>query len=948
MRHSDLEDFIGNLNAYPGFKFKIVNLYNHLRQLSLERHLGARVKPHTTTKLRKPRSNMLMSRGSARSGLISPTNISVTGNNKPKSVQTFRSNNKIVTSFMNSGGFGFKYYLEDNNANINKINKEDNIGSNNIKPISSKDNKNITIGDKNDIAKANNTKPETAKHEQLNEEIDKLLSYYMTQLNEKVDNSVNNSIDDDSSLENFQSIEKYINKNNFIQREDAIDIREDISEIKRKNNQSPSTALNNMSSVQDILLERHSTSAKTNNNIVIGNNISSFTNTNYITQIDNLNPNNDNIDEEINLNSDKLNIKIEDGKKNESESDSYIPELEIDNIEEEIAIIQKKENNTVGSTNIINEEKIVGNNFKQNSRISSARDNIRIQSAKQSAKGESNRVLSGKVGGDKIEELPKQESDTNININNNLINKPTSGKKVHRYEDDNDDYSDIRLTKSCEEGYIRQNIDHFDIEYMCRCLGLALMKHLESAKDNQHILDLINGQEKFSFFSSIYNTNFSFIANFFNFESQTQKISNLDRLDLQDYEKRENDKPISYVSHMTNEKIVEKEEKIGKNIFRDFDINVNMINDYFKNNPKNMQNRYKNITDNTKNILLQDLNAIKEVDSIDYINQNMLGTVQHNSGKADYIDILRESVVLFAGKEDDDVAEDDGEEGEDESITTNTNPNNKHIDIESTPFHKKADNNTDNKFCNYNIHQDIINNQLTTDDNGRNIHEALPEEEKDCAGEVFESGTMESNYLIDVTTTEKLKSYLLKSVELYDDDYDYLTQKLNPHRRYVNPPDPQVIFEFCANIMILSKMEKEVIIIALIYIERFIFNTGLLLTSRNWKRVLFTSMIVASKIWDDDSFENNHFAQVFTHLTVGEINMLERIFLELINYKVYVKCSDYFKYFFIIKSIALKYNFDGFNLVPMSVERMMKLQEYAYLTQKKLRKKYSYNNSAEF
>ena len=126
------------------------------------------------------------------------------------------------------------------------------------------------------------------------------------------------------------------------------------------------------------------------------------------------------------------------------------------------------------------------------------------------------------------------------------------------------------------------------------------------------------------------------------------------------------------------------------------------------------------------------------------------------------------------------------------------------------------------------------------------------------------------------------------------------------------------------------------------------FNTDLLLTSRNWRRISFTAMIIASKIWDDDSFENNHFAQVFTHLSIGEINLLERTFLELINYKVYVKCSEYFKYFFIIKSIALKYNYNGMNIVPISVEKMMKIQEYAYQMQKKVKKNYALNNSAQF
>ena len=50
--------------------------------------------------------------------------------------------------------------------------------------------------------------------------------------------------------------------------------------------------------------------------------------------------------------------------------------------------------------------------------------------------------------------------------------------------------------------------------------------------------------------------------------------------------------------------------------------------------------------------------------------------------------------------------------------------------------------------------------------------------------------------------------------------------------------------------------------------------------------------------------------------------------------------------FFIFKCIALKYNYNGTQLIPISVEKMMKIQEYAYLMQKKMRKKFSLNNSA--
>ena len=250
---------------------------------------------------------------------------------------------------------------------------------------------------------------------------------------------------------------------------------------------------------------------------------------------------------------------------------------------------------------------------------------------------------------------------------------------------------------------------------------------------------------------------------------------------------------------------------------------------------------------------------------------------------------------------------------------------------------------------------DNINTNLKIDEviktNNEQIKEELPQinnaNNANTNKESIESGSMESDYVIDINTMDKFKTYLLKQAEVFDDDFIYSAMHI-PTRKYVPPPDPQVIFEFCANIMILTKMEKEVIIITLLYLERFIFNTGLLLTSRNWRRIIFITMAIASKIWDDDSFENNHFAQVFKHLSIGEINLLERTFLDMINYKVYVKCSEYFKYFFIIKSIALKYNYNGVEMIPISVERMMKIQEYAYQMQKRVRKKINLSNSTNF
>ena len=167
-------------------------------------------------------------------------------------------------------------------------------------------------------------------------------------------------------------------------------------------------------------------------------------------------------------------------------------------------------------------------------------------------------------------------------------------------------------------------------------------------------------------------------------------------------------------------------------------------------------------------------------------------------------------------------------------------------------------------------------------------------------------------------------------------------------RRYIPTPEPQTIFDFMADIIILTKMEKEVVVLSLIYIERLIYNTGLLLTSRNWRRILLTSMIIASKIWDDNSFENGNFSQVYANLGINEINTLERIFLELINYKVYVKQSEYFKYLMLIKEIALKYSYNGREIIKASIVKNLKYQEFNDAMQNRMRKKVTLNNSAQF
>ena len=72
-------------------------------------------------------------------------------------------------------------------------------------------------------------------------------------------------------------------------------------------------------------------------------------------------------------------------------------------------------------------------------------------------------------------------------------------------------------------------------------------------------------------------------------------------------------------------------------------------------------------------------------------------------------------------------------------------------------------------------------------------------------------------------------------------------------------PTLEELYYYCKYVIISGRMEKEIPILCLVYIERFLTKTGVLMNQSNWKRLTLISLILASKIWDDDSLENVHF-----------------------------------------------------------------------------------------
>ena len=141
-------------------------------------------------------------------------------------------------------------------------------------------------------------------------------------------------------------------------------------------------------------------------------------------------------------------------------------------------------------------------------------------------------------------------------------------------------------------------------------------------------------------------------------------------------------------------------------------------------------------------------------------------------------------------------------------------------------------------------------------------------------------------------------------------------------------PEAQEINNYCMNILLSAKMEKEIAIICMIYLEKLMLKMGILITPYNWRRLTLTALILGSKIWDDESFENENFAKVFNLYSTEQINEMERMFIERIDYDLEIPTAEYTKYYFILRTFSRK-DKRGATLRPLDVATVLRLQNGA-------------------
>ena len=141
-------------------------------------------------------------------------------------------------------------------------------------------------------------------------------------------------------------------------------------------------------------------------------------------------------------------------------------------------------------------------------------------------------------------------------------------------------------------------------------------------------------------------------------------------------------------------------------------------------------------------------------------------------------------------------------------------------------------------------------------------------------------------------------------------------------------PEPKYIYKFMKHLFHSAQLTAECAIITLIYLERLLICAEIDITVSTWKRILLGSILLASKVWDDQAVWNVDYCHILKELQVDDVNEMERSFLELLQFDINVPSSIYAKYYFDLRTFS-DFNHISLPLEPMSKRKAVYLEAIA-------------------
>merc|ERR1711956_98700 len=118
----------------------------------------------------------------------------------------------------------------------------------------------------------------------------------------------------------------------------------------------------------------------------------------------------------------------------------------------------------------------------------------------------------------------------------------------------------------------------------------------------------------------------------------------------------------------------------------------------------------------------------------------------------------------------------------------------------------------------------------------------------------------------------------------------------------------------------------EVAILALVYMTRLQESCGLAVRRSSWRRITFTALLVAMRIWNKDAASNASIARIAPMFSLTEVIELESIFVQSLGDTLLVSESDCSAARFLLQTLG-RAQCAGLSLPRISPEKALKLQQ---------------------
>eukprot|EP00168_Porphyra_purpurea_P004587 TRINITY_DN15597_c0_g1_i1.p1 TRINITY_DN15597_c0_g1~~TRINITY_DN15597_c0_g1_i1.p1 ORF type:complete len:289 (+),score=67.17 TRINITY_DN15597_c0_g1_i1:28-867(+) len=153
-------------------------------------------------------------------------------------------------------------------------------------------------------------------------------------------------------------------------------------------------------------------------------------------------------------------------------------------------------------------------------------------------------------------------------------------------------------------------------------------------------------------------------------------------------------------------------------------------------------------------------------------------------------------------------------------------------------------------------------------------------------------------------------------------------------------PQDEEVYNFINTIFKTERLSAECAIMMLAYIERIRTSAKVTMDSTNWRRVLLSTLILASKVWEDQAVWNVDFLSVFPNVDVKDLGQLEKVLLRLIQYNVSLSASVYAQYYFELRSLAEE-NEQTLPLKPLDKEGARRLETRSQTEEDKAKERFA-------